>query len=185
MMSGELWYWECEAAGHSLSAVRKQREVNAAVPFLSPFLFSLGFTPRAWSHPSSGCLFNSVKPLWKLPHRHTWRWVSQEDFSHVKWESRLTITDGGCLCPIHFIIYEQTRRKGVGKTAIVLALSLKNKIKQKPSFLCRSWLSAGTGYQMHFCKMIQFSSRCGIQGRQTFEIVWVSGMVRIGRVLTL
>lgn len=54
-----------KAADHVTSAVRKQRETNAG----AQLAFSLWFS----SSPLNGGA--SVKPLWKLPHRHTQKFV--------------------------------------------------------------------------------------------------------------
>lgn len=69
----EAWQQEREAAGHVVSAIRKQRAMNCGAQFdlyLSAFfLFSPG--PRHTGYCCSQLSFaTSVNPVQKVPHRH-------------------------------------------------------------------------------------------------------------------
>lgn len=56
-MTGKAWRQGQEAAGHSVSRVRKQRETNAGTLLTVSFSFRLGLHSVGWGCPHLGWVF--------------------------------------------------------------------------------------------------------------------------------
>lgn len=74
------WREKAWRGSHILSAVRKQRSKVFSWPSPSPVQVETLIYPPF-----------TVKPLWKHPHRHTQRCVSQVIPNPVRWEQRWTV----------------------------------------------------------------------------------------------
>lgn len=76
-MTGKAWWQEAEAVGHFACTVRKQREMNVFLTFLSPF-----YSVQDPAHEMMLPTFRVGLPIFiylikTIPHRHVWRlsWV--------------------------------------------------------------------------------------------------------------
>lgn len=78
-MAGKVEQQELEAAGHTVSAVRKRREVTAGAQLLSSF-------HSAWAQ---GCM--PINTTWKLPQRYAQRFVSSIILGSVRFTAEVSV----------------------------------------------------------------------------------------------